>query len=111
MIEPEPRPGDVWMAFVGAARRRAACVLIREETSGWLVVGLTTSPRYSDGTQRTQIKAMGGGKPSFIWSPKLNRVLRSDLANRVGRLDATAVAVVAATVPAITDRDRAAMSA
>lgn len=82
--ETEPTPGTIWMAVVGAERRRSSVVLMRPVGSGWQVVGLTTSPSYGDGSPRVEVPSLGGGKRSYLWSTRTHTILAGDLVHPVG---------------------------
>lgn len=78
--------------------KRRPAVLIRRQNGHWATMGLTTNPRYRDGTPRVSIPSPGGiglRSPGWLWGNRLANVSVLDIGHRVGHVDrATAEAIV-----------------
>jgi hypothetical protein len=74
-------------------------VLIRRDGGQWLVAGLTTNPRYSDGSPRVPVPdpaAIGLHRQGWLWGPRPAHIATVDVHTTVGRVDlAMAEAVIA----------------
>lgn len=79
--------------------KRRPAVLIRRENGHWGTMGLTTNPRYQDGTPRVGIpdpQAVGLRGPGWLWGARLANVSVLDVDSRIGRVDiALAEAIIA----------------
>lgn len=100
-----PRPGDVVIINLlnalenrSAVGKRRPAVLIRRVNGHWVTMGLTTNPRYRDGTPRVQIPnpgAVGLRGPGWLWGSRLANVSALDVDRTIGHVDkALAEAVI-----------------
>ncbi len=100
------RTGDVVLVnlFNALENRRATgklrpAVLIRRDGGQWVVAGLTTNPRYSDGSPRVPAPdpaAIGLRCQGWLWGPRLARIATLDVHATIGRVDkAMAEAIIA----------------
>ncbi|MGI8632122.1 MAG: hypothetical protein ACR2NA_06175 [Solirubrobacterales bacterium] len=65
-------------------------VLIRRDGGHWLVAGLTTNPRYSDGSPRVPVPdpaAIGLHREGWLWGPRPARIATLDVHTTIGRVD------------------------
>lgn len=74
-------------------------VLIRRDGGQWLVAGLTTKPRYSDGSPRVPVPdpaAIGLRSQGWLWGPRPAHIATLDVHKTIGRVDeAMAEAIIA----------------
>jgi len=93
--------------------KRRPAVLIRRENGHWATMGLTTNPRYQDGTPRVGIPeptAVGLRGPGWLWGGRLANISVLDIGPRIGQVDeAMAEAIIALTQ--LDDDDAAALRA
>jgi len=71
--------------------KRRPAVLIRRENGHWATMGLTTNPRYQDGTPRVGIpepQAVGLRGPGWLWGGRLANISVLDIGPRIGQVDA-----------------------
>jgi hypothetical protein len=97
-------PGEVVIASIGhpledptSKGKPRPAVLIRRAGGHWLLMGLTTNPRYAGGTPRTPVPnpaRVGLHGPGYLWGqPTWVSVL--DLNKHIGWVDPTLAAVLA----------------
>lgn len=89
--------GDVvWVQLVNGIENRNTtgkprpAVLVTEDVGHWLAMGLTTLPRYQDGSPRVAIPnplAVGLRGPGYLWGSRLARISRIDVLDRLGSVD------------------------
>lgn len=87
-------PGElVWARITNGIENAAATgksrpvVLIESRGSAWHVMGLTTNPRYRDGSPRVPIPdpcAVGLTRPGWLWGSRLCWVTGLDISDHVG---------------------------
>ena len=105
---PHLEPGEVVYANVLNPQQNPRCngkarpvILLHRRGNGWLVMGLTTLPTYSDGTARTRIDdpaALGLRGPSFLWGTP-TRVSGIDILDHNGWVDETTATALAESHP------------
>lgn len=69
-------------------------ILVREVEGHFEVMGLTTSPSYATGVDRTPVpdpEALGLGPPSYFWGNKLTRVSRMDIGDHIEWIDTASI--------------------
>ena len=91
------RAGDVVIInLLNALENRATkgkkrpAVLIRREGGHWATMGLTTNPRYTDGSSRVAIphpSDVGLRGPGWLWGERLANVSTLDIGPRIGQVD------------------------
>src|SRR5687767_6396864 len=89
--------GDVvWVQLLNGIENRNTtgkprpAVLVTEDVGHWLAMGLTTLPRYQDGSPRVAIPnplAVGLRGPGYLWGSRLARISRIDVLDRLGSVD------------------------
>lgn len=73
-----------------ATGKPSPVVLVREQGGHWLVSGLTRLNTYSNGIPRVAVASSlttGLRHPSFLWGPRLARVSKIDLHQKIGRIN------------------------
>lgn len=72
-------------------------VLVRRDSTSWLVMGLTTNPIYQTGDPRVPVPnptKVGVTQQGFLWGSRLTRVSTSDVHKRVGWADGPLVEAI-----------------
>jgi len=101
------QPGEIVTARVANPLENQATkgkvrpvILVRREGARWLVMGLTTRPRFANGTPRTRVpnpKRCGlGDEPSFIWG-RATWICALDVGDHIGNADDDLRALIALT--------------
>lgn len=113
-------PGElVWASVLNPFENRRSrgkarpAVLVRRERSQWLIIGLTTNPRFRDGSPRTPIpnpQVVGLPKPGFLWGDNLTRIGVLDVRDHIGWVDDDLAELIAIKA-GLSDTDAAAVFA
>lgn len=100
----EGQPGEVVLARVSnplenprSTGKVRPVVLIRRRLGSWDVMGLTTNPRFRDGTPRMPVpdsSAVGLQRGGYLWGTRLTRVSVLDLDRHLGWVDAELAAAL-----------------
>ncbi len=93
----EQAPGElVWASIVNGLENPSATgkarpvILIESKGSAWRTMGLTTNPRYRDGSPRVAIPnpaAVGLKAPGWLWGDRLCWTAGIDIGDHVGWID------------------------
>jgi hypothetical protein len=93
----ELEPGElVWASIINglenptAAGKARPVILIESKGSAWRTMGLTTNPRYRDGSPRVAIPdpwAVGLRAPGWLWGDRLCWTAGIDIQNHIGWVD------------------------
>ena len=93
----ELAPGElVWANIINGLENRTATgkarpvILIEPKGAAWKTMGLTTNPRYRDGSPRVAISdpgAVGLKAPGWLWGDRLCWSSRIDVQDHIGWID------------------------
>lgn len=88
--------GDVvWVQLLNGIENRNTTgkprpAVLVEDVGHWHAMGLTTLPRYQDGSPRVAVPnplEVGLRGPGYLWGSRLARISRIDVLDRVGSVD------------------------
>jgi hypothetical protein len=90
-------PGElVWASIINGLEDRSATgkfrpvVLVEARGSQWRTMGLTTKPRYRDGSARAPIpdhRRVGLMRPGWLWGDRLSWAAALDITDHIGWAD------------------------